>query len=114
MSVTNVVTKASFFSFPLKVLLLHKNQIGTLKSCERFLPQMSLHTFTLNDNQLQDLTELNHLSGLTLLEQFTIAGNPCCVQPEDTAKQFDYRPFVINWCLSIRVLDGIMVGAKER
>ena len=98
----------------LQVLLVHKNQISTLKSCERFLPSASLGTLTLNDNQLEDLTELSHLSHLTFLEQFTIANNPCCEQPQDISKQFDYRPFVINWCLSIRVLDGILVGAKER
>ena len=94
--------------------MLHKNLIGTLKCCERFLPSTSLGTLTLNDNQLADFTELGHLSHLTFLEQFTVANNPCCEQPADTARQFDYRPFVINWCLSIRVLDGVLVGAKER
>ncbi len=28
-------------------------------------------------------------------------------------RQFDYRPYVINWCLSLRLLDGVLVGAKE-
>ena len=28
-------------------------------------------------------------------------------------RQFDYRPYVINWCLSLRMLDGVLVGAKE-
>ena len=64
--------------------------------------------------QLQDLTELAHLSHMTCLEQLTIANNPAVDQPEDERRQFDYRPFVINWCLSLRVLDGIVVGAKER
>ena len=78
------------------------------------MPVASLGTLTLNDNQLEDFADLSHLSHLTFLEQLTIANNPCCTQPEDVSRQFDYRPFVINWCLSIRVLDGILVGAKER
>ena len=49
-----------------------------------------------------------------MIEQLTIANNPSVEQPENERKQFDYRPYVINWCLSLRVLDGIMVGAKER
>ena len=48
------------------------------------------------------------------MEQLTLADNPCILQPEDESKQFDYRPYVINWCLGLRVLDGAMVGAKER
>ena len=64
--------------------------------------------------QISDLTELSHLTSLSLLEELTLANNPMIKQPEDIRKQFDYRPFVINWCLSIRVLDGIVVGAKER
>jgi centrosomal protein CEP97 len=57
---------------------------------------------------------VSQLTSLCFLEQLTLANNPMIVQPEDIRKQFDYRPFVINWCLSIRVLDGMLVGAKER
>ena len=49
-----------------------------------------------------------------MIEQLTIANNPSVEQPENERKQFDYRPYVINWCLSIRVLDGMLVGARER
>ena len=48
------------------------------------------------------------------LEQLTLASNPAIDQPEDERHQFDYRPYLINWCLSLRVLDGVLVGAKER
>ena len=27
---------------------------------------------------------------------------------------FDYRPFVINWCLNLRILDGYVITEKER
>ena len=95
------------------MLLLHRNNLETLKGCDRFFPN-GLTTLTLNGNDLTDLTEVSFLSGLTMLEQLTLADNPCILQPEDESKQFDYRPYVINWCLGLRVLDGLMVGAKER
>lgn len=31
----------------------------------------------------------------------------------DNSRPFDYRPFVINWCLNVRVLDGKSVNEKE-
>ncbi|CAD5119238.1 DgyrCDS7871 [Dimorphilus gyrociliatus] len=31
----------------------------------------------------------------------------------DNSRPFDYRPFVINWCLNVRVLDGKSVSEKE-
>ena len=102
-----------YFFFQFQVLLLHRNNIEKLMGCDRFIPN-GLTTLTLNGNDLTDLTEVNFLSGLTLLEQLTLADNPCILQPEDESKQYDYRPYVINWCLGLRVLDGVMVGAKER
>ena len=96
-----------------QVLLLHRNNLETLKGCDRFFPT-GLTTLTLNGNDLTDLTDVSFLSGLSTLEQLTLADNPCILQPEDESKQFDYRPYVINWCLGLRVLDGLMVGAKER
>lgn len=97
----------------MQTLLLHKNRLTSLMGCERYLP-MGLTTLTLNDNHLHDLNDVAHLTSVPCLEQLTLANNPCIEQPEDIRKQFDYRPFVINWCLGIRVLDGVMVGAKER
>ena len=97
----------------LKVLLLHRNNVETLRGCDRNFPT-GVSTLTLNGNDLTDLTELSFLTGLVTLEQLTLADNPCILQPEDESKQFDYRPYVINWCLGLRVLDGVIVGAKER
>ena len=97
----------------LKVLLLHRNNVETLRGCDRFFPS-SVSTLTINGNDLTDLTEVSYLTGLPSMEQLTLADNPCILQPEDESKQFDYRPYVINWCLGLRVLDGIIVGAKER
>ena len=72
------------------------------------------HNIKMSLFQISDLTELSHLTSLSLLEELTLANNPMIEQPDDIRKQFDYRPYVINWCLSIRMLDGIVVGAKER
>ncbi len=97
-------------------LLLHGNRLTTLRGADRHLPRPSLSTLTLNDNRLAELADLSHLSAApaTSLEQLTLAGNPCLEQPEEIRRQFDHRPYVINWCLGLRVLDGVAVGAKER
>lgn len=51
------------------------------------------------------------------LNTLYIVDNPClsvvnerrgCHQP------FDYRPYTLNWCLSIHNLDGIFITRKER
>ena len=102
------------FTFHFQILLLHGNRLTTLRQADKLLPRQSLTTLTLNDNRISELADLSHLSGLSTLEQLTLAGNPCLEQPEELRKQFDHRPYVINWCLGLRVLDGVGVGAKER
>jgi len=27
--------------------------------------------------------------------------------------RFDYRPFIVNWCIKVRLLDGCKVSDKE-
>ena len=51
----------------LKVLLLHRNNIETLRGCDRFLPN-GVSTLTLNGNDLTDLTELSFLTGMLARE----------------------------------------------
>jgi len=100
-------------SLSLQTLLLHGNRLTTLARADRLLPA-SLVALTLNANLVSDLAEVSHLSGLPALEELTLAGNPALRQPEETSKQFDYRPYVVNWCTGLRLLDGAVVGAKER
>ena len=50
---------------------------------------------------------------LSRLEHLSIAANPCIEQPAEIERQWDYRPYVINWCLGLRTLDGMEVGARE-
>ncbi|XP_044577457.1 uncharacterized protein LOC123260427 isoform X4 [Cotesia glomerata] len=60
----------------LKELFLHNNRIITLRQSERYLPTC-LETLTLANNNITDLNEMSHLSGLTNLINFSIANNPC-------------------------------------
>ncbi|XP_012138411.1 centrosomal protein 97kDa isoform X1 [Megachile rotundata] len=95
----------------LKELFLHNNRIITLRQCERYLPT-SLETFTLANNNITDLNEMSHLANLKNLVNFSIANNPC-VSVAGNSIGFDYRPFVINWCMSLKSIDGYPVDPLE-
>ncbi|RLU15843.1 hypothetical protein DMN91_011599 [Ooceraea biroi] len=95
----------------LKELFLHNNRIITLRQCERYLPT-SLETFTLANNNITDLNEMSHLGNLKNLVNFSIANNPC-VSMTGNSIGFDYRPFVINWCMSLKSIDGYAVDPIE-
>ncbi|XP_070521249.1 centrosomal protein of 97 kDa isoform X4 [Cardiocondyla obscurior] len=95
----------------LKELFLHNNRIITLRQCERYLPT-SLETFTLANNNITDLNEMSHLGNLKNLVNFSIANNPC-VSITGNSIGFDYRPFVINWCMSLKSIDGYAVDPLE-
>ncbi|KAL2726869.1 centrosomal protein of 97 kDa isoform X2 [Vespula squamosa] len=94
----------------LKELFLHNNRIITLRQCERYLPT-SLETFTLANNSITDLNEMSHLANLKNLINFSIANNPCV--SITVYSGFDYRPFVINWCMSLKSIDGYAVDPIE-
>ncbi|XP_076676687.1 centrosomal protein 97kDa isoform X2 [Andrena cerasifolii] len=95
----------------LKELFLHNNRIITLRQCERYLPT-SLETVTLANNNITDLNEMSHLANLKNLVNFSIANNPC-VSMTGNSIGFDYRPFVINWCMSLKSIDGYPVDPIE-
>ena len=67
----------------------------------------------LANNEITELRDLAHIAHLSRLEQLSLASNPCIEQPDDSERQWDYRPYTINWCLGLRGLDGVPVGAKE-
>ena len=79
------------------------NDVLTVRCASSQLPP-SLVTVTLCENQLAHLSRL---------EQLTVSANPCLAQPDQLEAQYDYRPYVINWCLGLRMLDSLPVGAKE-
>ncbi|XP_065209757.1 centrosomal protein of 97 kDa [Planococcus citri] len=95
----------------LKVLHLHKNQIANLRHCEMFLPG-SLEILTLANNNITDLNEISHLVQLCSLKELSVNGNPC-VSMTGNNLGFDYRPFVLNWCMSLRCIDGFAVDDLE-
>ncbi|XP_066593040.1 centrosomal protein of 97 kDa isoform X1 [Prorops nasuta] len=95
----------------LQELFLHNNRIITLDQCERYLPA-SIETLTLAKNNLTDLNEMSHLVNLKNLINFSIANNPC-VNITDNSIGFNYRPFLINWCMSLKSIDGHAVDAIE-
>ncbi|XP_011880002.1 PREDICTED: centrosomal protein of 97 kDa isoform X2 [Vollenhovia emeryi] len=109
----NSISHVSDISYlrSLKELFLHNNRIITLRQCERYLPT-SLETLTLANNNITDLNEMSHLGNLKNLVNFSIANNPC-VSITGNSIGFDYRPFVINWCMSLKSIDGYAVDPLE-
>ncbi|CAM4507352.1 unnamed protein product [Leuciscus chuanchicus] len=95
----------------LKTLLLHGNIITTLRCVPAHLPS-NLTVLSLAENEIRDLAEVSYLAPLHTLEQLSIASNPC-VMPTPALPACDYRPYVVSWCLRLRVLDGCSVSQKE-
>ncbi|XP_073698494.1 centrosomal protein of 97 kDa [Garra rufa] len=95
----------------LKTLLLHGNIITTLRTVPAHLPT-DLTVLSLAENEIRDLTEVSYLAPLHKLEQLSIMSNPC-VMATPALPGCDYRPYVVSWCLSLKVLDGYVVSQKE-
>ncbi|XP_034042278.1 centrosomal protein of 97 kDa isoform X2 [Thalassophryne amazonica] len=95
----------------LKALLLHGNSITTLRTVPAHLPA-HLSILSLAENEIWDLNEVSYLSALHDLEQLSIMSNTC-VMATPSLPGFDYRPYIMSWCLSLKVLDGYVVSQKE-
>ncbi|XP_042532783.1 centrosomal protein of 97 kDa isoform X2 [Dipodomys spectabilis] len=95
----------------LKTLLLHGNIITSLRMAPAYLPR-SLAILSLAENEIRDLNEISYLASLTELEQLSIMNNPC-VMATPSIPGFDYRPYIVSWCLNLRVLDGYVISQKE-
>ncbi|XP_002758899.3 centrosomal protein of 97 kDa isoform X6 [Callithrix jacchus] len=95
----------------LKTLLLHGNIITSLRMAPAYLPR-SLAILSLAENEIRDLNEISFLASLTELEQLSIMNNPC-VMAAPSIPGFDYRPYIVSWCLNLRVLDGYVISQKE-
>ncbi|KAF5923923.1 hypothetical protein HPG69_010352 [Diceros bicornis minor] len=61
---------------------------------------------------LYPLFQISFLASLTELEQLSIMNNPC-VMATPSIPGFDYRPYIVSWCLNLRVLDGYVISQKE-
>ncbi|KFQ81046.1 Centrosomal protein of 97 kDa, partial [Phoenicopterus ruber ruber] len=95
----------------LKTLLLHGNIITSLRTAPVCLPQ-NLTVFSLAENEIRDLNEVCFLASLRQLEQLSIMNNPC-VMATPSIPGFDYRPYIVSWCLNLKVLDGYVISQKE-
>ncbi|XP_015240868.1 PREDICTED: centrosomal protein of 97 kDa [Cyprinodon variegatus] len=95
----------------LKTLLLHGNSITTLRAVPAHLPA-HLSILSLAENEIRDLNEVSYLAPLHELEQLSIMCNPC-VMATPSLPSFDYRPYIMSWCLNLKVLDGYVVTQKE-
>ncbi|XP_064266719.1 centrosomal protein of 97 kDa [Passer domesticus] len=95
----------------LKTLLLHGNIITSLRTAPSCLPQ-SLTVFSLAENEIRDLNEVCFLASLHQLEQLSVMNNPC-VMATPSVPGFDYRPYIVSWCLNLKVLDGFVISQKE-
>ncbi|KAG9492393.1 hypothetical protein GDO78_000737 [Eleutherodactylus coqui] len=95
----------------LKTFLLHGNNITSLRTASTSLPQ-NLSILSLAENEIRDLNEVSFLAGLADLEQLSIMNNPC-VMATPSIPGFDYRPYIVSWCLNLKVLDGYIVSQKE-
>ncbi|XP_055006090.1 centrosomal protein of 97 kDa isoform X2 [Boleophthalmus pectinirostris] len=92
-------------------LLLHGNSITTLRTVPAHLP-VHLSILSLAENEIRDLNEVSYLAPLQDLEQLSIMSNPC-VMATPSLPGFDYRPYIMSWCLNLKVLDGYVVSQKE-
>uniref|UniRef100_A0A3B3BTL5 Centrosomal protein of 97 kDa n=1 Tax=Oryzias melastigma TaxID=30732 RepID=A0A3B3BTL5_ORYME len=95
----------------LKTLLLHGNSVTTLRTVPAHLPA-HLSILSLAENEIRDLNEVSYLASLHELEQLSIMSNPC-VMATPSLPSFDYRPYIMSWCLNLKVLDGYVVTQKE-
>ncbi|KAH8334483.1 hypothetical protein KR059_010575, partial [Drosophila kikkawai] len=95
----------------LKELYLHGNRLTHLRQCDKYLPT-SLETLTLARNGITDLNEICTLSHLSNLLSISISDNPC-VHMTNSMEGFDYRPFVLNWCMNLKYIDGYVVAPIE-
>ncbi|XP_030060012.1 centrosomal protein of 97 kDa isoform X2 [Microcaecilia unicolor] len=95
----------------LKTVLLHGNSITSLRPAPACLSH-SLTILSLAENEIRDLNEISFLACLPELEQLSIMNNPC-VMATPLIPGFDYRPYIVSWCLNLKVLDGYLVSQKE-
>lgn len=58
------------------------------------------------------MAQVLYLASLHNLEQMSIMSNPC-VMATPSLPGFDYRPYIMSWCLNLKVLDGYIVSQKE-
>nr|CAH8865350.1 unnamed protein product [Trichobilharzia regenti] len=105
----NYISELSDLSFlvKLKTLLLHCNHITTIQNASKVLPK-SLEIISLASNVISNILEVQELSCLTMLTQFSLRNNPCA---ESTA--YDHKMFVLGWLPNLHMFDGFKVTSED-
>ncbi|CAH8865165.1 unnamed protein product [Trichobilharzia szidati] len=105
----NYISELSDLSFlvKLKTLLLHCNHITTIQNASKVLPK-SLEIISLASNVISNILEVQELSCLTMLMQFSLRNNPCA---ESTA--YDHKMFVLGWLPNLHMFDGFKVTSED-
>ncbi|RMC11921.1 hypothetical protein DUI87_11048 [Hirundo rustica rustica] len=93
---------------------------NNLKVIEQINSCLSLQHLDLSDNNIAQLGDLSKLTSLKVsflaplcqLEQLSIMNNPC-VMATPSVPGFDYRPYIVSWCLNLKILDGYVISQKE-
>ncbi|KAF5398599.1 hypothetical protein PHET_07226 [Paragonimus heterotremus] len=92
----------------LKTFLLHCNRIQTLANAGRLLPR-SLEIFSLASNLVGNLADVQQLTLLPNLVQFSLQNNPCTAFPPE-----DYEPLILAHLPKLQILNGISVQPEMR
>ncbi|KAF6767837.1 hypothetical protein AHF37_08092 [Paragonimus kellicotti] len=92
----------------LKTFLLHCNRIQTLANAGRLLPR-SLEIFSLASNLVGSLADVQQLTMLPNLVQFSLQNNPCTTFPPE-----DYEPLILAQLPKLQILNGINVQPEMR
>lgn len=110
----NSITNVGDLSYlkDLQELHLSGNRITHLRQCDKYLPGQ-LTVLDLSRNNITDLNEICTLVNLVQLNALVIADNPCVQMVGSAAHGFDYRPFVLNWCMTLQSIDGFAVTPIE-
>uniref|UniRef100_A0A7M4EVI3 Centrosomal protein 97 n=1 Tax=Crocodylus porosus TaxID=8502 RepID=A0A7M4EVI3_CROPO len=93
---------------------------NNLKMIDQINSCTSLQHLDLSDNNISQIGDLSKLASLKIsflaslpeLEQLSIMSNPC-VMATPSIPGFDYRPYIVSWCLNLKVLDGYVISQKE-
>ncbi|CAF1024217.1 unnamed protein product [Adineta ricciae] len=104
----NDLRKVDGFPFlpKIKTLYLSNNRIASIaQNLEEYIP--NLDTVILNNNSLQNLTDIDPLSTLPKLAHVSFIGNPIAMTK-------DYRLYIIHMLPNLRTLDFNRITNKER
>ena len=127
-SITTLRTVPGHLPARLAILSLAENEIRDLNEVIHskqytFCLQMTISSLCVLSNLFYPLClahpslavclwQVSYLTALHDLEQLSIMSNPC-VMATPSLPGFDYRPFVMSWCLRLKILDGFAVSQNE-